>query len=925
MSTHHRFALGASTLALAVLVGCGGGEAEGLARAKAAVAGKDAKTATIELKSFLQKHPKSAEGRYLLGQQLAASGEFAAAVPEFQRALESGHAKDEVIPPMARAILKTGDVGKLLSMFKDEKLAQPEAMASLGASVAMAMAVQGDTAGAKAHIDQVLNGAPKSVPARLMRARLEAAANHISEGMQTLDTLLAEQPGNAEVWSAKGDFMLRVPGGQQAAAGAFAKAVGIDPNDLHALNALVSVHMAMGNTEAAKKAMAQLKKAAPNKFDTARSEGALAYAVGDHARARELFQALLKAAPTNLQVLLLAGENELRLGATAQAEAMFAKASALAPTNGVARRLLAQAQLKQGQAAKALVTLAPLLDAPEASAEVLALAAEARLLNGEAKAADALYTQLAKLKPADPRLRTIVATAGFGRASDDAVFHELRDIATNDKGTTADMALVAAHMQRGQVDAALKALTAIDGKLPPEPRRIVMRGQILSSKKDWAGARQAFEAALALDAGYMPAHAALAALDARDGKPELATQRFQTLLKRQPNNANVMLALAELAEQQGTGQAEALKLRVAAVKAAPANVNARLALVNHHLTRRNFEPALEAAQSAVASMPDNLELLELLGRCQLSEHQSSQAIATFGKIINLTPKSPHGHALSAAAHLRNGDDESARRSIDRALQLSPDHVESLSLAVKVAMRKRQPVQALELARKVQMTRPADALGWMLEGDVESSRANATAAVAAYQKSIGKQNSAEAPRKLYATLVRANMPKDAATFADQWSKSHPRDAEFVYFMGDLAQTRGELAAATRLYERTLGLAPNHAWALNNLAMLRIQSKQAGAMEIALRASQAAPNEPAVLDTLAMAQAMENRLSEAIATQTRALELAPDAPDFRLSLARLLVQAGEKAKAKIELDKLRGLGTRFSRQDEVTKLLQSIGRG
>lgn len=925
MPTLHRFALGASTLALAVLVGCGGGEPAAMARVKAALTAHDTNSAKIELKNFLQKHPQSAEARFLFAQQLALGGEFAAAVPEFQRALDYGHPRHAVLPPLAQAMIRTGDLGRVVSMFKNEELADPEAMASLSASVAMAMAMQGDINGAAQLVDHVLTTAPKSAPARLMKARLEAATGRVKEGMQILDGVLAEQPTDAEAWATKGDFMLRMPGGQQASADAFGKALALNASDVYSLTALVSVRLTLGDVDEARKALTQLKKVAPQQFVTVRSEASVAYATGDHARAREIFQSLLRAAPTNVQLLLLAGENEIRLGAATQAEAMFAKASALDPGNAVARRLLGQAQLQLGQPPKALLTLAPLVEAQNASAEVLATAAEARLLNGETKAADALYARLAKLKPTDPRLRTIVATSAFGRSSDDAVFSELREISTKDKGSSADMALIAAHMQRGQADAALEALTALDRKLPAEPRRHVLRGQILSSKKDWGSARQAFEAALAMDGNYMPALTALSALDARDNKPERATKRFQALLKAQPNNAAAMLALAELTETEGGSQTEVLKLKNAAVKAAPNDLNARLSLINHHLARHDFEPALAAAQSAVASIPDNLELLELLGRCQIGKNQTSQALATFGKIINLTPKSPQGHALTAAVHLREGDDEAARRSIERALQLAPDHPETLTQAITLALRQRQPERALEIARSAQQLRPGDALGWTLEGEIEFSRGNWMPAAAAYRKAIDKKNPGTAPRKLYATLVRANKAADASAFASQWLKSQPKDADFVYFMGDVAQAKGQLAAAGNLFAKALELSPEHVLALNNLAMLRLQAKQPGALELAQRAARIAPHEAAVLDTLALAQASENRLSDAIATQRRAVQLAPDTPEMRLTLAKLLLESGEKANAKEELDKLKRLGQGFKQHDEVSRMLNAMGRG
>ncbi len=78
---------------------------------------------------------------------------------------------------------------------------------------------------------------------------------------------------------------------------------------------------------------------------------------------------------------------------------------------------------------------------------------------------------------------------------------------------------------------------------------------------------------------------------------------------------------------------------------------------------------------------------------------------------------------------------------------------------------------------------------------------------------------------------------------------------------------------------------------------------------------------VLDTLAGAQAAEGATAEALATQKRALALAPDEPALQLNLAKLALQSGDKALARQQLTALQRLGSRFRAQDEVTKLMQA----
>lgn len=246
------------------------------------------------------------------------------------------------------------------------------------------------------------------------------------------------------------------------------------------------------------------------------------------------------------------------------------------------------------------------------------------------------------------------------------------------------------------------------------------------------------------------------------------------------------------------------------------------------------------------------------------------------------------------------------------------------MAASLAMRKKQPDKALELARSAQQLRPTDALGWMLEGEIEFARGQWTQAAAAYRKALDKPPAMVAARKLYVTLLRADKGAEAAAFAAQWQKSQPRDADFVFYMGDVARARGHQAEATKLFEQTLTMSPGHALALNNLAMLRLQVQQPGALDLAQRAAKAAPFEPAVLDTLAQALGAENRLSEAVSMQSRAVQMAPEVPELRLVLARLLLQSGEKAKAKTELQKLRDLGQQLKEQDEIDRLLKSLSR-
>ncbi|MCK7494426.1 MAG: hypothetical protein MZW92_27030 [Comamonadaceae bacterium] len=81
------------------------------------------------------------------------------------------------------------------------------------------------------------------------------------------------------------------------------------------------------------------------------------------------------------------------------------------------------------------------------------------------------------------------------------------------------------------------------------------------------------------------------------------------------------------------------------------------------------------------------------------------------------------------------------------------------------------------------------------------------------------------------------------------------------------------------------------ALNSLAWLLAKRGKAESVAIARRALEIAPNNSAVLDTLAHALLVAREFEEALSVQQRAVELSPGAHDLRLGLARIALRAGE----------------------------------
>ena len=168
---------------------------------------------------------------------------------------------------------------------------------------------------------------------------------------------------------------------------------------------------------------------------------------------------------------------------------------------------------------------------------------------------------------------------------------------------------------------------------------------------------------------------------------------------------------------------------------------------------------------------------------------------------------------------------------------------------------------------------------------------------------------------------AKREAEAAKWADSWAAAHPKDSMFAFYLGDVALGQGDLAQAERRYSDVLKIQPEHALALNNIAWIMAQQRRPGAVALAERAVKGAPEQPPLMDTLALALAAEAQLPRALEVQKRVVAMAPDAPSFRLNLAKMQLQAGDKPSARLELEKLAKLGAKFSSQAEVAQLMKA----
>lgn len=908
---------------LLVLAGCKGEKSEDfVASGRAFLDKRDFPAAIIQLKNAVQNDTSSGEARYWLGVALRRAGDAPAAEIELRKAGATGYTPDLVAPELVATLLEMGQYDKVLAEAEKANVTSSRARADLLAARATASLAGNEPDEARRLAAEAV-ATDASIPApQIVRAKLLLLDRKVDEAQQVVDEALAKAPDDYEALRMRADLLL-ARGNVKEAIAAYDRVIVVRPTAISTYLTLIPTLIREQDIAGAETRLASLRKVAGGAPGVRYLEALVAYAKGDRNTAREAVRQVLKTGADYVPALLLAGMVEHDLGNYVVAEDLLRKVAAAAPRDLRSRRLLVSTYLQSNQLKKARDTLAALMKLDPDSSETNVLAGRVATASREpAKAAEYFQKALAQ-DPNNSTTRTLLGAADMMQGNVQRGVMELEAAsAANPDRIEADVALIRYFMEQKQLDKAAKAVEVLAAKQPNNPQTANLRGGVLLAKGDVAGARKAFEAALALQPTFTPAASNLAALDLRDNKPEAAIDRYRTILAKDPKQSDASLMLALILQRNGGKSAEVDKVLNEAVSADPANVRVRLTQITRYLQVDRKKEALEAAQQALATVPDDPRLLAVLGRAQMANAEHTQAATTFGKLAALEPQSVDPLVRQASAYASSRDFASARSVLNKAIDLQPDNVMLRAALVDLGLAEQRPEAAIADARAMQKKWPKASAGYVAEAAVLMNQKRTQEAEVLLRSATRSVEDTGAALQLFSLLLKSDRAAEAEKFAAEWVASRPKDAAMAAAAGEDSLARQDFATAVRWYRAALKARPNNPILLNNLAWALGQLKDPQAMATAEKARTLAPNNAAIIDTIGWLQLQQGNADGAVTTLARAVSLAPGAAPVRMNLARALIAAGRKDDAKEQLQAIAGLAAPQTIKDEAEKLLGSL---
>jgi tetratricopeptide (TPR) repeat protein len=222
---------------------------------------------------------------------------------------------------------------------------------------------------------------------------------------------------------------------------------------------------------------------------------------------------------------------------------------------------------------------------------------------------------------------------------------------------------------------AKEAVARIDARLArkePSPELLMVAAIAYAASGNPEKSETLLRQAIERDAGRLIAYSLLGQLYASQNRLNDARGQFEDILKRNPKSVAASTMIAMLHEAQGNTAAAEKQYQ------ATLGIDARAAVAANNLayiyvaSNRNLDDALQLAQTAKQSLPDDPHVSDTIGWIYHKKDMHEQAIPHLENGVRLLPNDPVGHYHLGMAYVQSGDWVKARVALKRALSLKPD-------------------------------------------------------------------------------------------------------------------------------------------------------------------------------------------------------------------------------------------------------------
>lgn len=601
----------------------------------------------VQAQAFADRALKVVPGLVLARQIQARSqlrvGQPARALQTLQPLLASAAVDGATLALAGEVAMQAGDVQQAEAFFQratqvapgDTRVRTSAALSRLGSGAAGAAALR--------ELEQIaVTEGDSRADLALISARI---ANKDADGaLKAIAALQAKTPAHPLPDQLRGQVLV-AKRDADGARKAFEAALAKDAKYLPAVNALAAIDMASGKPDAARQRLNDLLKLDPRNAQAMIALSAVAAASGGSPDEvlRHLMDAV-KADPTDTSAHGALIGHHLRAGNPVSALTAVQQASAALPNDSGIMELLGQVQIVAGNPQQAVST----------------------------------FRRMTSLQPDNPRLQIQLAEALLATRDNAQAARALRKALELDPGQgDARRALAIMALQDRRPQEALAIARDWQKHNPKDGGGFALEGDVEASRRNWAPAISAYQAALRLsDAteAAMKLHAAYRAAD-RGADADRVTAEWE---RKRPLDPVFHFYLGDVAtKDKAYARAEQHYRNV--LRNQPANA---LAMNNIAwlLLQQSKPGALPMAERADALLPNRAPVLDTLASAQAAAGRMADAVKTQKRAFAASPEDPHLQLRLAGYLLKAGQKSEAREHLEALARLGDKFSEHKEVA-----------------------------------------------------------------------------------------------------------------------------------------------------------------------------------------------------------------------------------------------------
>ena len=567
---------------------------------------------------------------------------------------------------------------------------------------------------------------------------------------------------------------------------------------------------------------------------------------------------------------------------------MLKSAAELSPKSPDPRVYLGGFYLAQGKMAEAEQEYRRALAIDPKYGPALLSLAVLQIKAGQMDQAEQTYRQISALP--DKQYRPMHALFLLRSGKRDQAIAELEKLAAADPADrNIRTELVTAYLAVNRVVDAEKVLTAALKKNGLDSDALLQRARIYLGSQKYAEAQADLNQVLHYQSGSAEAHYLLSRVSLGKEDKAMQKQELGEVLRLKPDYLAARIDLAETLLKEGGAQS-ALQL---------------------------LDEAPGDQKQSVSVIIDRNWALVGLGR-SAEARKDVDRLLTAGQI-------PEAMLQDALLKLAQKDYLGARAAVEMALSKNPADVRALSSLMQIYAAQKQVSAGVQKLREYAAKQPSVApvqqlLGQVLleSGDQAGARQALNAAVTA------------SPALVSADLLLAQLDgvegkrDDARKRLSAVLTSHPGNVSARLMTADIDIADGQNAAALEQYRKILELDPKNLNALNNLAYLLADSKQADeALKYAQMAKQVAPDSAAVDDTLGWTY-YQKGLYQLAVTHLESAGTRQDNARRRYHLAMAYLKSGDSARGRAALNQAMKMDPNLPESQVAQQAFSSSGK-